>query len=157
MWRAWSVNRNFVVSSKTKILTKGKFWFANFTKSYLKWSAKKQSRSTNRESRIRTLYGSRRSGDMYFLTWHHVKVWSEEYVTCSLQVPQQRNMWLAHCKSLNLNRPCAKFDACRCCGSGDKTFHICHVTLYDRVIMGHITLLAGPPHPKPPLCQLWYF
>ena len=40
---AWSVNRNFVDSVKRKILTEGKFWFTNFTKNSLKWSAKRQS------------------------------------------------------------------------------------------------------------------
>ena len=30
--RAWSVNRNFLVSLKTKIPKEGKLWFANFTR-----------------------------------------------------------------------------------------------------------------------------
>ena len=31
-----------MVSQKTKILTEGRFWFANFTKNCSKWSAKRQ-------------------------------------------------------------------------------------------------------------------
>ena len=33
--QAWSVNRNFAVSVKTKNPTEGKFWFRNFTKTAL--------------------------------------------------------------------------------------------------------------------------
>ena len=52
MWWAWRVNRNFVFSLKTKILTEGKFWFPNFTKNGLKRSAKRRSRSVNYDSWI---------------------------------------------------------------------------------------------------------
>ena len=44
-----------MVSLKTKILTEGKFWFANFTIICLKWPAKRQSRSAVRETLIRTM------------------------------------------------------------------------------------------------------
>ena len=39
---AWSVNRNFVVSVKIKILTEEKLWFWCYTKNWLKWFAKKK-------------------------------------------------------------------------------------------------------------------
>ena len=39
-----------MASRKTKILTKRKFWFANFTKICLKWSAKRQSLAANCDS-----------------------------------------------------------------------------------------------------------
>ena len=29
-----------------------------------------------------------------------------------------------------------------------------HVTLFDQVIKGHVTLWVGAPHPKSPLCQV---
>ena len=58
IWQAWSVNWNFVVSLKTKILTERKFWFANFTKICLMWSAKRQvdPRIATLRSLIRTLH-----------------------------------------------------------------------------------------------------
>ena len=52
VWQTWKWNRNFVVFPKTNILMEGKFWFANFTKNCLNWSAKRQSRSANRDWRI---------------------------------------------------------------------------------------------------------
>ena len=36
----WNLNRNFVYFLKTKILTAGKFWFANVTKIAYWWSGK---------------------------------------------------------------------------------------------------------------------
>ena len=44
-----------------------------------------------------------------------------------------------------------KFGAFRSCRNEDETFIICHVTLSDHVINGHITLLVGAPYPKSPL------
>ena len=46
----WSVNKNFVVSLKTKVLTARKFRFASFTNNCLKWSTNKQSWSAKRQS-----------------------------------------------------------------------------------------------------------
>ena len=46
----WSGNRNFVVPQKTKVLTAGKFWFADFTYNCLKWSTKRQSQSAKIQS-----------------------------------------------------------------------------------------------------------
>ena len=39
--RAWSVNRNFLVSLKTDVSTEGKFWFTIFFKKMLKVICKK--------------------------------------------------------------------------------------------------------------------
>ena len=49
MWWVWSLNKDFMFSQKSKILTKGKFWFTNFTKNCLKWYTKRQSWSTNQD------------------------------------------------------------------------------------------------------------
>ena len=52
---AGRVNKNFVVFLKTKILTEGKFWFANFSRIKKKWSTKQQSPLVNRNSQITNL------------------------------------------------------------------------------------------------------
>ena len=52
---AGRVNKNFVVFLKTKILTEGKSWFANFSRIKKKWSTKQQSPLVNRNSQITNL------------------------------------------------------------------------------------------------------
>ena len=67
----------------------------------------------------------------------------------------QRCMWFGKRGPLKLNHNCVKFDSYKSCGMGYVIFFVTwhHVITWSK---GLLTLSAGAPQPKSPLCQVWF-
>ena len=69
-----------------------------------------------------------------FATWDHVTTWSSIIRLCG-------------CESVILCHYCAKFDACKSCGSAYTMFLFCGTTSRDRIIKETFDLASGSSSP----------
>lgn len=70
---------------------------------------------------------------------------------------EQKDVQLCEANPLNLSPHCAKFDACRPCGSWDITSLFGHVISHSTWSNEHVTFSKWVLQPKSPLWEVWYW